>query len=991
MLERLGEFAIKKQLGEGGMGAVYLAYQESLDREVALKVLSDRLCRDEKFIARFKREARSAASIVHPNVIQIYSIGEQPTPQGEVIHYFAMEFVRGRDLAEILGEGRIFSVAEALDIVLQVAQACACAGDAGIVHRDLKPANIMIGDRGMVKVTDFGLAKGKSSDLDVTEAGTIVGTANYMSPEQGRGLNLDARSDIYSLGVVFFELLTRRVPFIADQPSAVLYMHVYEPPPPPSQFNSEVPPAVDRMVLRMLAKDPAERPVDADELLRELEALKQTISGQNKSSSVVMPVGETALPQGVHSPGGAEALPESLRGVPPGKLSALVADDLASVRKLYCQVLTELGFKIFEAADGETALALWREHRPQLVLLDLNMPKLDGLALLRRRQDEKLGGQVLVLSAQSDRDTVAGVALTGACSYIVKPVNIHELRARIGKIMALPEARLAVNQALAPSRTSAPPPPTGTNQSRQILVLDSTAYARALYRGILEAMGHQVAGVETPAEFSAITAEDSPDLAVLAVSGGAPETLALARELRTRPNFAPLILIVGENETALVEPLRAEGFGAVLQKPMRLDQFRGAVTKLLSASGEKSRPGLVSSRFSQLVERQLARDHAYTLVDLARELSAFLPEGARASFEKRLQDGSLREIQTAALNLLRRLKTEKRLDLAMRHVRQAYQHGNVEVRNFCLAALPELLERADEIDVLLALIGDEDFRIRCQVLRRLGELRAEEGLSVIVRFLNDDVWKVRKAAAACLEAFDLRRVLEPLVIFYSRSGESLPDKIRARFSGNTGLEEMNLLEEFAARGGIEVRTFVAGLLGETHSKLAVRLLLPLLRDPEPKVRAAAARSCGRVRSDKLRDALLATLPDRSGEVQAAAIEALAQYPLTTAAQVFLGALEGRGRRIAEDAVRFLVTVNQDEKTLEGLLANLARQPEVCRKYLSLLLSYILPDSAVLGETVRLLGAATPAERARGAHQVESALQEFQRALARKRRLASRGW
>ncbi|MBN2711863.1 MAG: serine/threonine protein kinase, partial [Planctomycetes bacterium] len=273
MIEKLGEFRIKKQLGEGGMGAVYLGYQESLDRDVAIKVLTERLCQNEKFIARFKREARSAASIVHPNVIQIYSIGEQ-----EGIHYFAMEYVRGKDLAEHMGEGKKFTIEETLDVVMQVAEALSCAYEAGIIHRDLKPANIMLTERGLVKVTDFGLAKTVSSELDVTEAGTIVGTANYMSPEQGQGKALDVRSDIYSLGIVFYELLAGRVPFIADQASAVLYMHVYEPPPPPSEFNKRIPLSVDRMVQRMLSKDVDDRPADPDKLLAELRGLRQTLA-----------------------------------------------------------------------------------------------------------------------------------------------------------------------------------------------------------------------------------------------------------------------------------------------------------------------------------------------------------------------------------------------------------------------------------------------------------------------------------------------------------------------------------------------------------------------------------------------------------------------------------------------------------------------------------------------------------------------------------------
>ncbi len=175
MLAKLGEYEIKDKLGEGGMVTVYRGYQASLDREVAIKTLSDKFVSNETFVARFLREARAAASLVHPNVIQVFSIGCE-----EGIHYFAMEYVRGKDLAEYLQEGRRFSFKESLDIIIKVVQALVGADEVGLVHRDIKPSNIMLTERGTVKITDFGLAK--TTDSDLTEAGTVVGTANYMSP-----------------------------------------------------------------------------------------------------------------------------------------------------------------------------------------------------------------------------------------------------------------------------------------------------------------------------------------------------------------------------------------------------------------------------------------------------------------------------------------------------------------------------------------------------------------------------------------------------------------------------------------------------------------------------------------------------------------------------------------------------------------------------------------------------------------------------------------
>jgi serine/threonine-protein kinase len=235
VLDKLGDFKFLELLGEGGMGAVYRARQESLARDVAVKILPERLTRNPKFVQRFYREARAAAGLVHPNVVQIYSIGQD---EDRGVHYYAMELVRGQDLAQILKGGVRFSVDQALTIVLQAAEGLAAAAESGLIHRDIKPANMMLSPKGQVKIMDFGLAKMAAGDaIDVTEAGSIVGTASYMSPEQGLGKELDFRTDIYSLGAVLYELLTGRPPFKADDPSAVIYLHVYEQPKRPGELN----------------------------------------------------------------------------------------------------------------------------------------------------------------------------------------------------------------------------------------------------------------------------------------------------------------------------------------------------------------------------------------------------------------------------------------------------------------------------------------------------------------------------------------------------------------------------------------------------------------------------------------------------------------------------------------------------------------------------------------------------------------------------------
>jgi serine/threonine protein kinase len=267
-IKKLGEYTVIKQLGKGGMGVVYLARQESLDRLVALKVIPESLTHDLDFVQRFQREARAAAKFVHPNVTQIYSVGED---QG--VHYYAMEYVEGEDLSQRLRRVGKLPMEEAIRTVQGVASALAYAQELGIVHRDIKPSNFMIGKRSEVKVMDFGLAKGFADQSDLTQPGMVVGTVHYMSPEQGRGEPLDTRSDLYSLGVVLYELLTGRVPFKADTPSAGIYMHIHEPPLPPRELNPEIPEQLERIVLKTLAKRKEDRYASPAELISDLDRI----------------------------------------------------------------------------------------------------------------------------------------------------------------------------------------------------------------------------------------------------------------------------------------------------------------------------------------------------------------------------------------------------------------------------------------------------------------------------------------------------------------------------------------------------------------------------------------------------------------------------------------------------------------------------------------------------------------------------------------------
>jgi serine/threonine protein kinase len=263
---------VVKKLGQGAMGTVYLAEQLNLQRRIALKVLDPKYSRDLVYIERFEREARASAKLVHYNVVQVYDFGRF----GET-YYILNEFVEGSTVQDLIDENGPFLPDEAVDIVLQTARGLAAAEQAGIVHRDIKPENIMIDTESVVKITDFGLAKAVQDEAGATQAGIIVGTPFYMSPEQAKGLELDTRSDLYSLGVTFFHMVTGQLPFDGESVISVLLKHISGERPDPSEVNPAVPSAVSRLILRLMAREPEDRPGSAQELIGELKELQGSL------------------------------------------------------------------------------------------------------------------------------------------------------------------------------------------------------------------------------------------------------------------------------------------------------------------------------------------------------------------------------------------------------------------------------------------------------------------------------------------------------------------------------------------------------------------------------------------------------------------------------------------------------------------------------------------------------------------------------------------
>ncbi|WP_394432262.1 protein kinase domain-containing protein [Streptomyces sp. SGAir0957] len=300
-----GRYQLRDLLGQGGMASVHLAHDTRLDRSVAIKTLHTELGREDSFRQRFQREAMSVAKLTHTNIVSVYDSGEDDL-DGTVTPYIVMEYVEGLPLGSVLDQDvRQYGAMpsdKALKITADVLAALEISHEMGLVHRDIKPGNVMMTKRGVVKVMDFGIARAMQSGVtSMTQTGMVVGTPQYLSPEQALGRGVDARSDLYSVGIMLFQLVTGRLPFEADSPLAIAYAHVQEEPVAPSSINRSLPPAIDALVARALRKNPNERFPSAEAMRDECLRVAQSLAGGHAVAPSIVPGAPTASGAGVGS------------------------------------------------------------------------------------------------------------------------------------------------------------------------------------------------------------------------------------------------------------------------------------------------------------------------------------------------------------------------------------------------------------------------------------------------------------------------------------------------------------------------------------------------------------------------------------------------------------------------------------------------------------------------------------------------------------------
>ena len=402
----VAHYRIVSRLGEGGMGAVYLADDTRLGRRVALKVLPVNVAADPERMHRFVQEAKLASALTHPNVAYIYEIGED-----DGLRFLAMEYVAGEPLSVRLARGPV-ALSELVSVGIQVADALDDAHSKGIVHRDIKPSNLMLTPRGYVKVLDFGLAKletpgvgnktGNQMPPDETQVmtslGVVMGTVAYMSPEQALGRDVDHRTDLFSLGVVLYEMATARLPFPGATPSETMARILGAQPDAMARFNYDIPESLDRVVRKCLEKDRERRYQSARELLVDLKNLERDASG-TRTTVAAVPAHRT--------------------------LTAMIVDDEELARALLREYIgSSPDIEILaECANGFEAVKAIAEKKPDLVFLDVQMPKLNGFEVL-----ELIGQEVAVIFVTAYDQYAMRAFDEHAVDYLLKPFSLERFQ-----------------------------------------------------------------------------------------------------------------------------------------------------------------------------------------------------------------------------------------------------------------------------------------------------------------------------------------------------------------------------------------------------------------------------------------------------------------------------------------------------------------------------------------------------------------------------------
>ncbi len=604
-----GRYKVLSRLGSGGMADVFLAEDQQLGRQVALKLLHGRFAADPDFVERFRREAQAAAGLQHPHVVSVYDRGSWDDS-----YYIAMEYLPGRSLKQLIREEAPLDPVRAIDITLQILKAARFAHRRGIIHRDLKPHNVIVDDADQAKVTDFGIARAGASDM--TETGSIMGTAQYLSPEQAQGHAVAAGSDLYSIGVVLYEMITARVPFDGDAAVTIALKHVSESPRMPHELNPRVPLELEQVVMWVLNKNPADRPANADEFIAALESARAAIISGGSHDTAAMAalaagaggaaVAVAALPEPIPYPvpstngAGEPQYPyeDRRRGWMPWLIAALVIL-LVAGGAAAAYLLTRPAQDTVPAVTGDqlnVARDIVQNAGFQVAALNVPSNRPAGIVI---GEDPSAG-------ARADKNSTVTLSVSQGPSAVNVPsvVGQSESAAKAAlrkehltvRVVTRPSSQYPAGQAIGTDPRSGQSVAPGTQVTLFISsgpakkqVPDVTGESQSAARAQLTGAGFKV----TSTSQTSTTATPGNVLSQSPAGGssvapGSTVTIVVA----AAPKEVGVPSVVGEKASSAASQLTAAGFKVVRKSQSTTDQTQnGKVIQQTPAAGQKAKPG----------------------------------------------------------------------------------------------------------------------------------------------------------------------------------------------------------------------------------------------------------------------------------------------------------------------------------------------------------------------------------------------------------------
>lgn len=633
--EKIGKYTIERLIGRGGMSVVYQGRDPEIQRAVALKVIEKQLLDEAErhiIITRFRYEAQAAGRLIHPRIVTIFEYGED-----ERNAYIAMELVRGDSVHELLLREPQPALEQVRDIVLALLDALEYSHHEGVVHRDIKPSNILLDERGQIKVSDFGIARIESSAL--TQYGLVVGTPFYMSPEQCMGEDTDARTDLYAVGVIAYELLAGRRPFPGKGSNASVMRDVLDTTAPnPSEFNPRLTGQMDYVIQKALAKKPEERYQSAREFAADFRlAIEDCLRGGDEQSFAPTTI-ETPQPPiapDMLSLARKIRLPaaESIELAPTSadessESAAASAQDGPKARILFVddeeRILTALKsvfrgkYHVFTATSGDQAFEFLKRFRVHLIVSDQRMPGMLGVELLRRAKELSPNTVRILLTGYSDLASIVGSINEGEVyRFINKPWNNQDLQAVVAEAVA-------IGVELADTTVAAGPPPAKMDEA--ILVVDPGGHH---HRPVKELFGDAYNVLQVASMPEALSTMQAREVAVIIADIGSAQTedTATFKLLKQEhPEILSIVLTDASDSELVIELINQAQIFRFLNKPVNFRLLKGHVQAALGRyTAFKQAPQLVKQHHVSGSEKLRASDLGRLLLDRIKRLRSFLP------------------------------------------------------------------------------------------------------------------------------------------------------------------------------------------------------------------------------------------------------------------------------------------------------------------------------------------------------------------------------